>query len=223
MSWIDDIANEENFWLYKQLFPDGFRGEVIYDQPYIVKLYDFLRPDEVEFLIDMAKDKYSRSTILIDGKLTYNSRRTSQTAILTDNGCWEKVTHPEIEAIYRRVCILLSCSKRQLEGLMLVRYEEGEEFKEHYDYFEAGDEMALDNGGQRIATFFVWLNDLEEDAGGETEFTELGIKCIPDKGCALFWWNQFGDSLLLETAHRGCKVKKGVKYGLNIWVRYPGW
>jgi len=223
MDWIDNIANEEKFWLYKQLFPDGFRGEVIYDQPYIVKLYEFLRPEERQILLDMAKDKYSRSTILIDGELTHNPRRTSQTATLTDNGCWEKVANAEIEAIYRRVCILLGCSKRQIEGLMVVKYEEGEEFKEHYDYFEAGDELALDNGGQRIATFFVWLNDLEEDSGGETEFTELGVKCIPDKGCALFWWNQIGESLIPETAHRGCPVKKGTKYGLNIWVRYPGW
>lgn len=223
MDWIDDIENQEKYWLYREVFPDGFKAQVIYDHPYIVKFHEFLRLDEPQLLIELAKDNYSRSTMLIDGELTRNPRRTSQTATLTENGYDDGPYCPEIEAIYRRVCILLGCSRQQIEGLMVVKYEVGEQFKKHYDYFEAEDESALENGGQRIGTFFVWLNDLEDNSGGETEFTELGLKCIPDKRCALFWWNQYGDNVIPETEHRCCPVKKGTKYVLNIWVRYPGW
>ena len=79
------------------------------------------------------------------------------------------------------------------------------------------------NGGQRIATFFIWLNDMEEEDGGATLFPDLGLKCIPEQGSGLFWWNQRGDILLEETKHCGTPVKKGTKYGMNIWIRYSGW
>jgi prolyl 4-hydroxylase len=107
---------------------------------------------------------------------------------------------------------------------MVVKYQPGQEFKTHVDYFDPQeDEKAIENGGQRIATFFVWLNDLKEDDGGSTTFPRLGLKCIPDQGSALFWWNQYGRTLLSDTEHQGSPLKKGTKYGLNIWIRYPGW
>ena len=112
--------------------------------------------------------------------------------------------------------------RSQIEGVMLVKYEVGEFFKEHVDYFER-EEIYMDGGGQRIATFFVYLNDMEEEDGGSTLFPEIGLKSIPEKGSALFWWNESDGRLLTETKHAGEVVKKNVKYGLNLWVRYPGW
>ena len=102
---------------------------------------------------------------------------------------------------------------------MVIKYEVGEEYQEHWDYFEEEDV----GGRQRIATFFVWLNDMNPEDGGATEFPEIGLQCIPERGAALFWWNQYGSDVLQETKHREAPVKKGTKYGLNVWIRYPGW
>lgn len=204
--------------------PEGFEGRPVYDDPYIVKLYNILTKEECERLIELASGKFKRSTMLIGDKLKHNPRRTSQTAMITENGCADKPYSEEvITNIIRRVCALVGCSYRQIEGLMVVKYEVGEEFKEHVDYFDEENVSAISNGGQRIATFFVWLNDMEEEDGGATLFTDLGLMCIPEQGSGLFWWNQRGDKLLTKTKHCGAPVQKGTKYGMNIWIRYPGW
>lgn len=223
-SLIDDIENKWKRWMLSPLFPEGFGGKVIYTLPYVVKLKHLLTEDECAYLVELSRDKYERSTMIIDGKITHNTRRTSQTAIITGNGCLDALEDDVLCNIIRRVCLLMDCVPQQIEGLMVVKYEEGEEFMDHWDYFEEGkDTIALEDGGQRIATFFVWLNDMEEEDGGATVFDEIGLKCIPEMGSALFWWNQYGDNVIPETRHSGSKVIKGTKYGLNVWIRYPGW
>jgi len=222
MSWIDDIDNPEKEWLYGDYFPQDFSINPVYTKPLILKLRNFLSGEECKSLIERAEGKYTRSTMLVEGELTHNPRRTSQTAFLSDNGYSDGPHDKLLEKLYKRVCVLLGCIRSQLEGVMVVKYEEGEFFKEHVDYFE-GEEVDVDGGGQRMCTFFVYLNDMEEEDGGATIFPEIGLKSIPEAGSALFWWNESGGRLLSETKHVGEVVKKGVKYGLNVWVRYPGW
>ncbi len=221
--WIDDIGNKENRWVYKHLFPEKFDGAVIFHSPYILKLKHFLSEKECAWMIEQAKDKYTRSTMWIDGELARDPRRTSQSAILTDNGCTTRPYNALLSNVIRRVCILTGCVPGQVEGLMVIKYEVGEEYQEHWDYFEDEDVEALKDGGQRIATFFVYLNDMDPEDGGSTVFPEIGLQCIPERGAALFWWNQYGPDLIQETKHCGTPVKKGTKYGLNVWIRYPGW
>lgn len=222
MSWIDDIDNPEKKWLYRDYFPQDFSINTVYREPLILKLRNFLSVEECKNLIERSEGMYTRSTMIVDGKLTQNPRRTSRTAYLSDNGYSDGPYDEILEKLYKRVCILLGCMRSQIEGVMLVKYEVGEFFKEHVDYFER-EEIYMDGGGQRIATFFVYLNDMEEEDGGSTLFPEIGLKSIPEKGSALFWWNESDGRLLTETKHAGEVVKKNVKYGLNLWVRYPGW
>ena len=221
-AWIDCIGSDSHFkWLYSPLFPEGFKGTLLYPDPTIVKVKHLLTPQECEYFIGLSEGKFKRSTILLEGSLTHTNQRTSQTAYITKNGGKGGPYSDEIENVLRRVCILTGCLKSQIEGLMVVKYECGEEFQSHWDFFE--EDGSNISGGQRIATFFVWLNDMEEEDGGHTEFTRLGLKCVPDKGAALFWWNQRGDEMLEDTEHRGSPVLKGTKYGLNVWIRFPGW
>jgi len=58
----------------------------------------------------------------------------------------------------------------QMEEPQIVRYRTGEEFSWHYDEIPANQ---LENGGQRLATLLVYLNDLEEGRGGGTVFRDL--------------------------------------------------
>jgi prolyl 4-hydroxylase len=57
-----------------------------------------------------------------------------------------------------------------MEEPQIVRYRTGEEFSWHYDEIPSAQ---LSNGGQRLATLLVYLNDLEEDRGGGTVFRDL--------------------------------------------------
>ena len=77
---------------------------------------------------------------------------------------------------YKSVATLLAKAQRllnlddlkQIEEPQLVRYLTGQEFSWHYDEIPPNQ---LSNGGQRLATLLVYLNDV--DAGGGTIFRDL--------------------------------------------------
>lgn len=154
---------------------------------------------------------------MIDGELIYNKQRTSSTAYLFEDGMPGKYSK-NIERLIKRICYLMNCERSQLE-IMCVRYKKGEYFGKHVDYFQ---EHEIDSSGQRIATFFVYLNTIDKGDGGETEFTKLKIKSRPKKGDAVFWYNKNFKTgeMIPETEHQGNPVTGDImKYGLNIWIR----
>jgi prolyl 4-hydroxylase len=73
--------------------------------------------------------------------------------------------------------------------------------------------------GPRILTFFLYLSDVEE--GGETVFTELGIKVKPKKGRALLWPSVLDEDPQSQdprTLHAAAPVVAGTKYAANAWM-----
>lgn len=213
---------------------ENFKARVINENPYIVKINNFLDDEEVECLLEMAEGKFKRSNIVVDGSLTYSNTRTSSTAYVTKDGfpsycncgaedCQEVNYPAPIERIVKRLRYLTGCKREELEGFMVVRYRYMEQFAEHTDYFEPHEIGALDSAGNRVITVFVYLNTLEKDEGGETEFTKLGVKSRPKKGDAMLWYNQDPNTkeMLPLTEHKGNPVTKEgvVKYGANMWIR----
>ena len=206
------------------MFPNGFSTKIIHDKPYIVKIRRFLDSNEINILLDMAKGLFKKSTIVVDGKMVNSTTRSSRTAFITDNGHYNNHGY-YVDNVLNKVCYLVGCSRQQIEGLMVVKYREGDEYQEHHDYFLEEHQDVIADGGQRIGTFFCYLNSLDKNEGGETEFPEIGVKAKPSKGTAVFWWNQVNGKTLPKTLHRGNPVlgKNRTKYGLNIWIREYGW
>lgn len=116
----------------------------------------------------------------------------------------------------------------------LVRYEEGERFDLHHDWYETPQRMRDGRMFNRIASFFVFLED--DCEGGETWFPYLeekkdgaekwrrhedgGLAFKPIAGNALFWINlhrnETGDRRVM---HAGLPLKSGIKTAMNIWPR----
>jgi len=195
----------------------NFKAREINSYPYVVKINKLLRDEEIEELLQLSKGNFEKSNIMIDGELIYNKQRTSSTAYLFEDGMPGKYSK-NIERLIKRICYLMNCERSQLE-IMCVRYKKGEYFGKHVDYFQ---EHEIDSSGQRIATFFVYLNTIDKGDGGETEFTKLGIKSRPKKGDAVFWYNKNFKTgeMIPETEHQGNPVTGDImKYGLNIWIR----
>ena len=214
-----DKVNTKSVAKYK-FIPSNMKLTVVSEYPYIVTIENFVTNREIEALLGIS-DNFQPSTIVVDGKLAHSDMRTSNTLYITDNG-QHQVDNKYIGKLLKRVCYLTSCYKHQIEGLMLVRYKKGQYYKPHHDYLESSYTDMLADGGQRIGTFFVYLNDVR--GGGETSFPELGLEFKPKKGSAVFWWN-VDDKIepIPETLHQGKPVTSGIKFGLNIWIRYPGW
>ena len=206
-------------------FPEGFKTTILHEKPYIVKIRRLLNTEEIDTILSMAEGKFERSTIVVDGEMVLSNVRTSKTAFITDCGHKEEYSKP-IDQILKKVCYLAGCKRSQIESMMVVKYEEGEEYYNHHDFFKPDHIEVIANGGQRTATFFCNLSSLDSEEGGETEFPLIGVKSKPSKGTAIFWWDTTkSGKLLAKTLHRGnpVKAKNKIKYGLNIWVRETGW
>ena len=143
----------------------------------------------------------------------------------TSSSCDMDRFDPDIRSIDQRISHLLGVMEQFGETLQGQRYEVGQQFKPHQDYFHAtepywkGEEHA---GGQRTWTAMAFLNDVEE--GGQTEFGDLGVSVEPMAGTLLIWNNMGADGEPNTlTLHAGRPVVKGVKYVITKWFRENPW
>lgn len=57
------------------------------------------------------------------------------------------------------------------EAIQILRYENGQKYDEHFDYFNDKNNQAL--GGHRVATVLMYLSDVKK--GGETVFPDAEV------------------------------------------------
>lgn len=60
------------------------------------------------------------------------------------------------------------------EDIQVLRYEEGQKYEAHYDYFV--DKVNIARGGHRYATVLMYLSDVKK--GGETVFPNAEVSHI---------------------------------------------
>ena len=101
------------------------------------------------------------------------------------------------------------------EACQLTRYEVGQEYKSHWDYFNHVGQK-VDQDRDRKATVILYLND--DFLGGETNFDRLNITVTPKKGTALYF--TYGNENTKElTYHAGLPVRHGIKNIATFWIR----
>lgn len=182
----------------------------LFDRP------DFLSPDLCAGLIALIDRDRRPSTIADFNGDDYF--RTSETCDLS-------AADPEVQDLEARLFALNRIDPAHGEPLQGQRYEVGQEFKAHTDYFEpSGVDFTrfCSVAGQRTWTFMIYLNTVE--AGGATRFKMVGKTFQPRAGKLLCWDNHLPDgSLNPATLHHGMKVRKGVKYVITKWYREKNW
>jgi len=194
------------------LLPDGFSiswagktGIAIVD--------NFVTRDEADYLIARAAGKLTDSQITVGDKRIKDSYRTSQTAIVLN----PYYLDPTVITIVRRAAMLLSLPASHVESVYVTRYRGGEYYKAHEDAYPGFD-------GDRLYTTLIYLNDLEENAGGGTVFEKLNIGVRPRCGRAVIWTNKNEDgSIHNEALHEAMPVSAdSVKWVIQLWFRsYP--
>jgi prolyl 4-hydroxylase len=178
-----------------------------YEEPCKI-MEGFLEPAKCLYLIDTYKDKCKRSTVVdAAGKDVVDAARTSSTYFMPNDD-------PVIVELRRKAAAMAGVPESHVEGLQLVRYAKGEQYKFHYDYFDAI------RHNQREHTFLVYLNDLELDEGGSTIFKTYGIKVYPRQGRCVWFRDMINGQLNEKSLHSGEQVLSDkVKYAVNIWIR----
>jgi prolyl 4-hydroxylase len=186
------------------------------DKAQLYTLEDFLTPAECARLVALCSHHLRPST------LAYASNdsafRTSTTADL----CHLK--SPVATGIDDKICRTLGIRANYSEGVQAQRYDVGQQFKAHWDWFEPGThayQKFAGVRGNRTWTFMVYLNDGME--GGATRFLKLDHAVQPKAGMAVLWNNLHADgSPNRDTEHAGEPVTRGHKVIITKWFRVLG-
>lgn len=105
------------------------------------------------------------------------------------------------------------------------RYQVGQQYKHHFDYFQVGSSYWPEEarkGGQRTWTAMICLHEARE--GGETDFPHLEKRFKPLTGEMLLWNNMRPDGTPNpKTLHAGMPVTKGIKHVITKWYRQEAW
>lgn len=192
--------------------------EVLNWSPRIVLLHNFLNSKECAHLIAEATPKLQRSETINEdaGGGEIVDARTSQGMFFEERG-----SDPIIRRIEEKISHLTMMPIEYGETIQVLCYGPGQEFEPHHDYFDndsVGGREALSNGGQRMATLIMYLNNVDE--GGETVFTEIDVKITPKKGNAVLFYNCLPDGREDPlTMHAGAPVIHGTKWIATKWLR----
>lgn len=183
------------------------------EKPFILHLDNVLSKEECERLIDLAKDRLEPSTVIDPktGEVKVGTGRTSKGMSFYYN------ENEFITSIEQRIADLTGLPMENGEGLQVLNYGVGEEYKLHFDFFPA-NQLHTKKGGQRVATFLIYLNDVSK--GGETVFPKVGVSVIPKQGNAVYfhYTNSKGQSDRLSV-HTGVPVLEGEKWIATKWIR----
>lgn len=189
----------------------------LFKSPAVWILPEFLSDEQCAHLINLGKQKLYRSQVV--------DRENGEETVVADRSSWQShfaVGHDPIVAdIERRLGQHVTLPVENGEGMQILRYEIGQEFKPHHDYFDPdcpGFAGSLKPGGQRRTTVLMYL--AEPQSGGETVFPAIGLKVKPTKGHALIFNNLREDgSLDVESLHGSLPVNAGEKWVATKWMR----
>jgi prolyl 4-hydroxylase len=183
--------------------------------PRVVVFGDLLSEHECDEMIALARTRLARSeTVQTEtGASEVNEARTSQ-GMFFDRG-----EHPIVTRIEARMAALLAWPVENGEGLQVLRYGPGAEYKPHYDYFDpahSGTPSILKRGGQRVASLVCYLNTPAQ--GGATVFPDVQFDVAPLRGNAVFFSYDRAHPVT-KTLHGGAPVIEGEKWVATKWVR----
>lgn len=194
------------------------RFQKICDSPRIYVCSHFLSDADCDHIIQLARPSLQRTTVLNPNgpDTVIDSRRTSLGTWLT-----QSMRDHVVRALERQVANVTEIPERNGEGMQILYYGVGAEYQPHFDYFDPstpGGRAHYNRGGQRVATFLVYLNTPEK--GGETVFPRVNIKVTPEKGKAVLFYNvnKVGKEDPMSL-HGGMPVIQGEKWLLTRWLR----
>jgi prolyl 4-hydroxylase len=183
--------------------------------PRVLVLGGFLSDQECDAIIALAGPRMARSETVdnLTGGSEVNVARTSRGMF------FERGETGVIDRVERRIAAMLSWPVQNGEGLQVLHYKPGAEYKPHYDYFDPvhpGSASILKRGGQRVGTLLMYLNTPKK--GGGTTFPDVGLEVAPIKGNACFF-SYDRAHVTTKSLHGGAPVIEGEKWVATKWLR----
>lgn len=197
-------------------------------EPRAFLLHNFLNEEECNHLIELSDPSLEKSTVVDNetgGSIASNVR--------TSKGMFLRRHHDEVVTrIERRLALVTMLPEDNGEQLQILKYEDGEKYDPHTDYFHDKFNTDPHHGGQRVATVLMYLTTPED--GGETvfpyadekvsgpEWSDCALKGLAVKavrGNALLFYSLKPDGTEdPKSTHGSCPTLKGVKYSATRWL-----
>jgi prolyl 4-hydroxylase len=183
--------------------------------PRVVLFGGLLTDAECDAVIEEARPSLARSETVVNatGGSEVNEARTSEGMF------FQRGQSPLIQRLENRIARLLNWPVKWGEGLQVLHYAPGAEYRPHHDYFDpahSGTEAVLRRGGQRVGTLIMYLNTPQR--GGATSFPDVGLEVAAIKGNAVFF-SYDRPHISTRTLHGGAPVVEGVKWVATKWLR----
>jgi prolyl 4-hydroxylase len=200
-------------------------------RPNVFVLSDFLTEAECGFIKRYASSRMQPSGLaMMDSSGDSRDVRTSTQTFMERNGS------PQIRALEERAHNLTRLPYDLGENIQVVRYEKGQKYGAHRDFFNPNDYHkqpgmlnSVEYGARnRLATVFWYLETVAEGHGGETFFPRAlneqgqeyhpwngdhedcyrGVYVQPVKGNAVLFYSMVPDGRLDERSlHGGCRPR----------------
>lgn len=144
--------------------------------PEIVVMDDIFSERECGSLINLASEQLERSKVGgARGEGDIDSRRSSHGVFLSADN------FELVGLLNRRISELLHWPEDHMEDLQILRYEVGQQYLPHYDFFN----HTCTEGTQRLATLVIYLK--EPTCGGGTIFPLMPLEIFPRQGSGIFF------------------------------------
>lgn len=183
--------------------------------PRVAVFEGLLTSDECDELVSYARPRLA-SSLTVDRD---NGSSVQHHARVSHGMFFQRRENPLVARLEARMSALLGFPESNGEGLQILNYQPGGKYDPHQDYFdptEAGSQMHLTRGGQRVGTLIVYLNTPE--AGGGTVFPDIGLTVSAVKGHAVFFSYPVAHPASL-CLHGGNPVVQGEKWIATKWIR----
>lgn len=185
-------------------------------KPDVVLLDNFMTHEECDAFCELSKSTLTKSTVVDDatGDSVNHEHRISLGTYFTLG------QNDLVKKIETRIAEVTGTPVPNGEGIQILNYAGGGEYRPHFDYFpdNAGGRVHTAHGGQRIMTVIMYLNDVK--AGGATILPDINLSVYPKKGSALYfsYFNSKGQ-VDPTTLHGGAPVVEGEKWIATKWIR----
>jgi len=188
--------------------------------PRVVLFANVLSDYECEAMIACARARGLERSQVVNNEGDGNKERVIVHPGRTSEGVYfDRGANELIQRLETRIARLLNWPVDHGEGIQVLHYGDGNEYKPHHDYFSTTSAAGLrsqERGGQRVATLIMYLADTE--AGGATVFPKSKLSILPRRGNALFFGYDRPDPATL-TLHGGAPVLAGEKWIATKWLR----
>ncbi|CUI14537.1 prolyl 4-hydroxylase subunit alpha-1, putative [Bodo saltans] len=189
--------------------------------PRIAYVPEFVSDEDCNEVLRLASSQLTRS--LVEGVGIDAARTSSQTWLSVAFGIGKKLEQLAADLLHFPVG---SC-----ERIQVLRYQVGQFYKAHYDYFNP--EFYGPQTSNRAVTVFVYLSDVEgghtwfPNADGKLELEQQnfggckrGLLFRPKKRSAVVFYSMLPNGTFDEhSLHGGCPVTSGEKWAATLWFR----